>query len=369
MTECFDIVVVGGGPAGSAVTKILSTSNYRTLWIDDGAGHRRKVGETLLGSARPLLEQLEFIEAVQSGPHQPCFGKLMSWGSPALDRIDDRARAHGTGWHLDRPRFEADLRDAVLCPAVTFTESKVRDIQRQGEAWHLRLTRGQTVSGRFVVDATGWRSAIAHMLGARRIRDRRQVALCTWYKPPPSVRDRDPYTLIESAPQGWWYTARLPDYSRVAALHVDPEDAVGIVHSGRAWSQWMQETHHIHRKLDGWIPASPIQSVDASGGTLDTFYGEHWLATGDAAISLDPLQSQGISTALYTGSRAGRAIRNHLDGDPNALSAYAQRLDIIRLKYLNQQSRAYEGEYRWLDRRYWRRRIEKAQSRSPPVVV
>ncbi|WP_338775322.1 hypothetical protein [Streptomyces sp. DG1A-41] len=36
--------------------------------------------------------------------------------------------------------------------------------------------------------------------------------------------------------------------------------------------------------------------------------GDHWIATGNAAITFDPLSSLGLLTALYSGLRTGQAV-------------------------------------------------------------
>ncbi|MFL6293040.1 MAG: NAD(P)/FAD-dependent oxidoreductase, partial [Thermoanaerobaculia bacterium] len=89
---------------------------------------------------------------------------------------------------------------------------------------------------------------------------------------------------------------------------------------------------------------------------LRPLYGEAWLAVGDAALSFDPLSSQGISTALYCADKAASALGAVLDGDPGALPAYAALLDQIFSGYLQGHRLAYQAETRWADRPFWRRR-------------
>ena len=65
------------------------------------------------------------------------------------------------------------------------------------------------------------------------------------------------------------------------------------------------------------------RGADAGSARLDRFVGDGWVAAGDAALSFDPLSSQGMLTALYTGMKAGQALSAHLAGDGGALEAYA----------------------------------------------
>jgi flavin-dependent dehydrogenase len=48
--------------------------------------------------------------------------------------------------------------------------------------------------------------------------------------------------------------------------------------------------------------------MEAGGARLDRFFGEGWLACGDAALSFDPSSSQGLLTALYSGKSAAEGL-------------------------------------------------------------
>ena len=96
--------------------------------------------------------------------------------------------------------------------------------------------------------------------------------------------------------------------------------------------------------------------MDASSGCLDHFVGKQWLAVGDAALSFDPLSSQGIANALYTGIQAGQAITAALNGNPAAPTAYARHLGDIYQAYLQNRQYYYGLENRWAERPFWRRR-------------
>lgn len=63
--------------------------------------------------------------------------------------------------------------------------------------------------------------------------------------------------------------------------------------------------------------------LDAGAGRHDRIVGHRWLAVGDAAVSYDPLTSDGIVRALENAVHAARAIHDALDDRPEALDEYA----------------------------------------------
>ncbi len=70
----------------------------------------------------------------------------------------------------------------------------------------------------------------------------------------------------------------------------------------------------------------------------------------------DPLSSQGILTALFTGLRAGQAIDRALAGDAAGLEGYVCRVDAIDRVYSRHREAYYAAEGRWPDRPFWHRR-------------
>jgi len=99
--------------------------------------------------------------------------------------------------------------------------------------------------------------------------------------------------------------------------------------------------------------------TDASGARLERFAGDGWLAVGDAALAFDPLSSQSLFDALYTGLRGAEAIAADLAGEggaPEARTAYAERLESVRAAYRRHLHLYYRAETRWRDRPFWARR-------------
>ncbi len=203
----------------------------------------------------------------------------------------------------------------------------------------------------WLIDATGRRARIARQQGAHRCRDDGLVALYTWAVSGPG--DTDTRTLIEAVPYGWWYTARLPDGARIVALHVDAKDAIAILHDPRGFESKLAETIHLRPLFEGRQFLTKARGTEAGGARLDRFMGLGWLAAGDAALSFDPLSSQGIFAALYTGMRAGQAVVGALSGNTIGLEAYNARLDSIRAAYLSQHRRQYQMERRWPKHEFW----------------
>src|SRR5262249_50613183 len=136
------------------------------------------VGETLPPGVQPLLERLGVWSAFLEQQHLPAHGTAACWGSAQPEDHPFLFHPFGSGWHLDRPRFDALLRSRV--PLVC------------GRG--LELADGTELRPRFVVDATGRTMAIARARGAECVAWDRGVARFARY----SRSDVDTTTLIEA---------------------------------------------------------------------------------------------------------------------------------------------------------------------------
>lgn len=94
----------------------------------------------------------------------------------------------------------------------------------------------------------------------------------------------------------------------------------------------------------------------AHGAELEPCAGRSWLAVGDAALAIDPLSSQGLLNALYTGLAAAESADRYLAGAINALTDYIETIRGVRELYRRDLALWYDTEKRWPNRPFWRRR-------------
>jgi flavin-dependent dehydrogenase len=364
--EEYEVVVAGGGPAGAAAALCLTRTGHRVLLADSAHPTGFKIGEALPPAARTLLQDLNVWQRFRQEEHLPCPGNLAAWGSAHLHSTEFLLDPNGPGWHLDRARFDSLLRTAARTAGVDVREQTLLrcHTQEQGGAWQLGLTDRhghEKIRCRWVIDATGRRCAIARSCGARRQRRDALIGLFVRLRPTPHAcgrQDRDARTLIEAAPDGWWYTALTPNGHRVLTYLTDADLIYPSLHTPAGYLALLDQTHHLRHYMSahGYTFETTPRGAPAQSSWLEPPIGEGWLAVGDAAISFDPLSAQGILTALFTGMTAGRALHAHLTGDRGALTAYRARLIAINAAYLRNRTTFYRLERRWPHHIFWSRR-------------
>jgi flavin-dependent dehydrogenase len=356
-----DVLIAGGGPAGTTLAAALAASGYAVVVIERSSYEGPRVGEHLPPNAQPLLEQLGVWERFRAGPHLPSLGVSAAWESEAFHEQDYLFSPYGQGWNLDRGTFDAMLADAATAAgADVLTATHLASIERRERTWHARLAGGvcdgHAVTARFAVDATGRAAALARRLGSRRRTHDNLFGLCAWL--PQRTREREDRRLVvEAAEIGWWYTTQLPGERRVAVLLTDRDLVPTSATGARAlWAHELARTRTIRTLVESEPPASFCLRA-ANTYMLDRVTGDGWFALGDAASAFDPLSSMGILKALRHSAAAPGPLTRWLAGEESALAVYAQEVEAEFTRYLRDRHEVYARQCRWSNAPFWRRRV------------
>ncbi len=357
-----DVLVVGGGPAGAAAAAAVHAEGLNVALVDAMRHRRPAPGESLPPGTDSVLEDIFGASALDREYHRHSFGNRSAWGGTGLDATEFMNNPFGHGWHVDRAALEYSLLDRLRSQGVgVCSDSRVAGQTWADDHWHVKLgdQRAPTVRARAIVDATGRAARIARSQGARRRRLDRLVA-AYWLLAVGHGPDRDSTTLVEAVADGWWYTTPVPSDRRVIAFLTD-SDLFPRRHarSARDWHERLQRAPHVRQELAAHgcrLHATPL-IVDAGVAYLEQPAGTGWVAAGDAAVSFDPLSSQGILTALVMGRAAGHAVAALLIGsDQQPLIRWGAEYARLLENHLGLRAACYALERRWPAAPFWARR-------------
>ncbi len=382
-----DVAIVGAGVAGCALAIALkrnlpgldiclldrgqqtaiNTGEDENVYADS---IRPKIGETLPPQVIIPLQQLGLWEQFLAAAFLSCAGTLSLWGAALPEANEYIYSPYGNGWHLNRQQFDALMLNAAIQYQVRLiSKAQFLDISQKHNGWQIawRTTKQagdeqQTITARFVVDASGRSARVAQRLGVNKQKLDRLIGIYRFYfKDQRSLAEpvaTDSSTLIESAAQGWWYSARLPQHQQVVALMTDADIArTESYRTSTEFEQALAATKQISGHLDGLTAdGEPIVSA-AHTQRLDRMAGYGWLAVGDAAFTFDPLSSLGIFKALRMSLYAAYAIKDFFNAKDRQLIKYQAVADAEFNGYLAKRRDYYTAETRYSSELFWLRRL------------
>ncbi|MBX7266999.1 geranylgeranyl reductase family protein [Micromonospora sp. Llam7] len=291
----WDLVVIGGGPAGLSAAHVAAGRGVRTLVVERAAHPRYKTcGGGLTGTS---------LAAVA--------GRIEVPAHDAVDRItftlDGRrgfTRRHGAGPLVSmvrRDEFDDRLRAAAVAAGAEVRERvAVRSLDLTTEGVRLRLADGDTLLARTVVGADGSSGVSARHVGVRY----RQVDLGLELElpvPPPQQARWRHRALLDWGPLPGSYAWVFPKGDRLT---------VGVI-AGRG--QGERTRQYLRRFVDrlglaGLPPAHDSGHLTRCRADDSPLRRGRVLVVGDAAGLLEPWTREGISYALRSGMWAGEAV-------------------------------------------------------------
>jgi flavin-dependent dehydrogenase len=334
------------------------------LLIDRNAIPKPRAGESLPPAANKLLRDMGLLTEFKGLGHLPYYGNRSRWGSEQLREIDFLRDPMGHGWHLDRQAFEIWLRKKAMQRGAAFLAPvRLAHVEwEEHQRWRILLMqngRRIELQSRLLIDAGGRTPPIARRLGATRIKLDNMV--CSWViREAGTHHSEQGFSYIHSVPQGWWYTAPAPGGKRVVAFHTRAGNpATAWMHSAASLVEQAQKIPLLWERVDfDGIHSGQWQHgyTAANSAMTQPAVGRAWLSVGDAALSFDPLSSQGIFNALYTGLAASESAYRFLQGEILNFAEYQGQLEAIQAAYERHLHEWYRSEQRWSEEEFWKGR-------------
>jgi flavin-dependent dehydrogenase len=324
----YDVVVIGGGPAGSTTSTLIAQRGFSVGLFERERFPRFHIGESLIPETYWVLERLNMLPKMQRSPfvkkYSVQFVNATGKQSAPFYFWDNKPHACSQTWQVVRSEFDRMMLDNAREHGVeAFERVHVRDVlfedtRAVGVSIHDADGTRRDVRARVVVDASGQATLLQNRFKLR-LWDPvlNKGAIWTYWKGAyrDTGRDEGATMVLQTADrQGWfWYIPLHDDIVSVGV--VAPFDALFARRNGheQTYREEVERCPAVEERL------APGRRVTGYFATRDYSYrsravaGDGWVLVGDAFGFLDPLYSSGVLLALKSGELAADAICTGLE--------------------------------------------------------
>jgi flavin-dependent dehydrogenase len=379
----YDVVVVGAGPAGAASAIALRKRGLSVALVEraprgdasegsaSDASHTsprdRRVwspGEGLSAAGQAALRELGLWDAFKQEGHRPSYLTQSAWGSDELH--DKHAITHqlGPDYHLDRAGFDAWLRQRATAAGAELFDTTLVTSAAWLDSSHFALScsraarpgpdEGLTLEAPQLIDATGRSAWLLRKFGGvrRQVDDLVCVGRC--------YEDAlfEPSILVESATNGWWYSAPLPGRRALALYFTLAATARGAngARSEQGFQATLAEAARTAARLTSATPTGSIRVYPAAP-VRSTWPSElPLLPVGDAAAAFDPISGSGLCFAFRSALEAAMVLDDARSGRARLYAGFQQGVGDVFADHLRRRRELYAHERRWPESAFWARR-------------
>jgi len=329
-----DVVVVGGGPAGSTVSTILAQRGVKVALYERERFPRFHIGESLIPETYWVLKRIGMLEKLKRShfvkKHSVQFVNSSGKESAPFYFQDNKPGECSQTWQVVRSEFDAMMLENAREHGVTVHQpARVTEVLFENErAVGVRVQSDdgsyRDVSAKVVVDASGQSTMLQNRLKLRRWDPvLNKGAIWSYWKGAhcDSGENAGATVVIQTSDRkGWfWY---IPQHNDIVSLGiVRPFDQLfkGRGSHEQTLNEEVAACDAVQKRIEG------AERITGCFATKDYSYrstqtaGDGWVLVGDAFGFLDPLYSSGVLLALKSGELAADAIADGLQtGDTSA---------------------------------------------------
>ena len=320
------MVVVGGGPAGSAAAAWLARKGHTVTLFERDQFPRFHIGESLLASVNDVIAAIGAERLVREAGFPQKWGASFMLADGSNERYADFGAAPGVRapqtWQVPRATFDhLLLRHAAASGADVRERHRVHHVSfdREGVTLSVQGPQGppQPIRAKVIVDASGRGGLLSRTFNLRVDEPRlANVACFSHYGGVPRQEGRrsGDIRIVARHDLGWFWLIPISNDLM----------SVGVVMPRAAFQQMptldpaelldraIAETPVVARLLSTARREWPVRVERDFSFSSRAYAGDRWLLVGDAGSFLDPVFSTGVAIALESGLEGAQAVAEGL---------------------------------------------------------
>ncbi len=332
-----DVIVIGGGPAGSTASALLAKRGYRVSLFERDKFPRFHIGESLIPFSYHIFEELGLIDKLRASHFTKKYGVqfISEHGRLSEPFRFEQYDAHDRSqtWQVRRSEFDEILLDhSKECGTDVYQETRVTDIITEQDRVVGVKVRGPSgpreIRSRVVIDASGQSSMLMDRFQLRQWDDQlKKAAIWTYWKGAvrePGLDGGGTIVIQTKEKKGWFWYIPLHDDIVSVGVVADYDYLFKNRDSTDIETIYFEEVSRcpgIQPRIANCERSDGFRVQKEYSYRAKKVAGDGWVLVGDAFGFLDPLYSSGVFLALKSGSLAAKAVGDALEkNDVNELS-------------------------------------------------
>jgi 2-polyprenyl-6-methoxyphenol hydroxylase-like FAD-dependent oxidoreductase len=337
-----DVLVIGGGPAGSTAAALLAEKGHRVTLLEKDRHPRFHIGESLLPANLPLLERLGVLPEVEAIGQRKLGAELVSpWHEhqQSFELADAWDKSMPSAFQVRRSEFDRILIDnAQRKGAEVIQGCRVREIalsESRGpriEAGH-EDGRRRSWRSRFLVDASGRDTFLGNQLEAkhRNPKHNSSAVYAHFRGARRHEGKKEGHISIFWFAHGWYWFIPLSDGVTSVGMVTWPYHLK--TRRGSLQDFFLENIAQCRGLAERLVQAELVSEVQATGNfsyACDRSHGSDYVLLGDAYAFIDPVFSSGVMLAMNSAFAGAEAVDTCLRRPEQAAAALADFDRVMR---------------------------------------
>ena len=322
--EC-DVLVVGGGPAGSTIAALLAQKGRHVVVLEKDRFPRFHIGESLLPLNLPLFDRLGVADEVERiGVYKPGAEVISDEHAQATTfRFDHNPYLSvDHSYHVRRADFDKLLLDNSRRLGATVLEgTRVTEVELGAEGRPRVTAVGPDGAPsawfpRFLVDASGRDTLLLRRLGLKRVDKRNNTAAVFGHfrNVPRRNGSAEGMITMHLFQHGWFWMIPLPDdVMSVGMVGTRSFFRTRTEDLDSFFARAVAASPSVAERMINAEPISPLVATANYSYNSRRCAGDGYILIGDAAAFIDPLFSSGVMMAMSSAAFAAEVVDAWLD--------------------------------------------------------
>jgi FADH2 O2-dependent halogenase len=358
----FDVVIVGGGPAGASMGAYLGRAGVNCVVFERELFPRWHVGESLVPSSTRVFKDLDFLRVMEEEKFPHKFGAV--WTSSAQNsrayehkweglepdcradiRFEERDQPgveQNYTYHVDRGKFDllllqhANKLGASVCQGVSvkdahFEDGIVKVVCGIGK-------KDTTVTARIIIDASGRKTFLGNRLRVK-VNDPvfDQYAIHTWFDGYNRLStglgtEKGDFIYVHFLPltNSWVWQIPITDTITSIGVVTQKKNFKAATDKEAFFWEAVSSRPDLHDALRNSDQIRPFSEEGDYSYAMKQITGDGWLMVGDAGRFVDPIFSTGVSIAMNSSRFAHTDVLAALESGKTERASYSNFETTIR---------------------------------------